>query len=604
MATQVASLFGVLDLRDNLTPGLSSAKTGLTGFSSHLSTVGGQVKDFGQKLTVAMLPVTAALGLSVNAAVNFDEAVTNVGAVLGLTTGEIKNLKGELLEMSSDTRAGPQAVADAFYDIVGGVADASTHWDILNASIKTSEAGNADLAGTTKALISVMNAYKFSAKDAGMVSDVLTRTVGMGVGTMDEFAAALPNVTGLSHSLGISFEDVGTMMAYLTTQGNSASESATQLSGMMTAMLNPNENMKDALKELGYETGQAAIEQLGLLGAYEALRGTQTAQTMGMSELVGRLEALRGVTSFAGEDVRDFFGKFRDGLAGATDQAREIQMGSAAAQFDLLKTSVSELGIELGDALMPVLLDIASGAKEVVKNIIEWTIKNPEATKTILMVAGALVILGPVIMVTSSAVGLLTSGVGALKGIVMLLGGAFTLLTSPIMVGVLALTALIGTIALAIKNVEDLKRAVSDIVNLGGAGGATAAMNQIANDARQRAGLGGLATGNIPGLGGYQTGGNNPVFNAFGMRIKDAGGSGAAGGMYGIGVNEMYEGRSGKIFFMPGESGQFNPMGGGGMGGMHIGSVTVYANDAVGGAAAGSAFVSKTEQLYKSRGNR
>ena len=90
--------------------------------------------------------------------------------------------------------------ADAFYDIVSGVSDATTHMAILSNAMKTATAGQADLKATTSAMVGIMNAYSFSADKATFVSDVLTRSVQSGVLTMGELASAMPQVTGLAAS--------------------------------------------------------------------------------------------------------------------------------------------------------------------------------------------------------------------------------------------------------------------------------------------------------------------------------------------------------------------------------------------------------------------
>lgn len=383
MPTQVASLFGLLDLKDNLTPGLESAKGGLSGFASHLDNIGAKVTTLGVNITTLAAPVAAAFAVATNMAIDFDESMTNIQAVTGRSDAEMASLRNQVLELGSASRFGPQAAAAAFYDIVGGVGDASVQMAIFKQAISTAQAGNSDLGATTKALISVMNSYKLGADDAGMASDVLTQTVAKGVGTMDEFATALPQVTGLANSLGIGFNDLGGMAAYLTTQGNSASQSTTQLAAMMTAMLNPNETMKKGLNELGFSSGTAAIQALGLTGAYDALAGTQTASTDGMAKMTGSVEALRGVTSLAGPDVNKFMTDFTGGLTGATQAAEQVQMTSAAAQVDLLKSSVSQLGIEVGTVMIPVLKGLVQQVIPVISNVIKWVKENPELVKQI-----------------------------------------------------------------------------------------------------------------------------------------------------------------------------------------------------------------------------
>ena len=347
MATQVASLFGLLQIDD------TDWQRKLQGANRGIGDLGTRLQNLGRNITIATAPLAAGLGASVVAAGNFESSMTNAAAVLGLSADEMAALNAQVLRIGRASRQGPQAAAEAFYDIVGGVADASTHMAILEAAIGTAEAGNADLGGTTNALIAVMNSYGFSAEDAAYVSDVLTRTVGVGVGTMDEFGGALGMTAGLASSLGISFDDLGAMMGFITTQGMSASEAGTQLTAMMTSLLNPNERMKAALSELGVESGTAAIQMYGLDGVFRELSGRSGTFQSEMAGALGSVEALRGVTALGNNSAVAALAAFEDGLAGAMEAARRIQMQSAAAQFDLLKSQMSGLSITIGTKILP-----------------------------------------------------------------------------------------------------------------------------------------------------------------------------------------------------------------------------------------------------------
>ncbi len=410
------------------------ARDGFAGFKDivvgGMQGIGQTLTGVGTQMTAAMAPVGAAFAVATNAGLNFDETMTNVGAVLNLTRGEIDTMKGSIQAFGETTRFGPQKVAEAFYDVVGGVSDASLHMAILEQSVRTAEAGNSDLGATTNALISIMNSYKLSAEDAGLASDVLTRTVGMGVGTMDELAAAMPQVTGLAQSLNIPLDELGSMFAYLSTQGNTFNQSGTQVSAMMTALLNPNEKMKAALASIGQTTGKAAVENLGLIGTYNALLNAGFGDDM--AGMTGSVEALRGVTALTGEGVDEFFTTFEEGLDGATDAAREVQMGSAAAEVDLLTSSFDGLKLMVADVLMPNLRDFAATGREVIGTIKDWMRENPELAQQIIMILAALLPLGPVLataglMITgmATAIGFLLSPIGLLIAIIVALGVAY-----------------------------------------------------------------------------------------------------------------------------------------------------------------------------------
>lgn len=398
---------------------------GLSSMLSGVDRIGGAMQSLGTQMTAIGAPFAAGMGVAVKSAIDFDESMTNVGAILGKTRDEMTQLNAEILEVGAASRAGPQGAADAFAEIAGGVADASIHMAILNSAVATAEAGNANLQGVTAALVSTMNSYSFAAEDAGMASDVLTQTVGMGVGSMDELAAALPQVTGLAKSTGVAFDDLGAMMALLSTRGNSFGQSATQIRAIMVAMLNPNEKMRKAFEEIGVASGQAAIEQYGLAGALKLLNEESPTFQANMAGTLGSVEALNGSIALMSDGTEEFIGQFTDGLEGATDAARALQNASPAAAMDRLMSRFAALKIELGKALIPVLVQAVDALLPLMDLFTAWVQTNPELVAGAGALVGAMVTMGPVLIGAGALLSALVSPVGLLITAVGALGVAW-----------------------------------------------------------------------------------------------------------------------------------------------------------------------------------
>lgn len=251
MAETIATLQAVITAETaGFTKGLEGAKKGMGGFGAAAGAA------MGVATKVIDIAIEAAVGLgkaTVGAAVEWDKAFKNIEAVTKRSTS---TLQKQILNMKSAV-AGPQELADAMYDIVGGVADASTHMAILDAANRTAEAGNANLKATTQGLISVMNSYKFSATQAAFASDVLTQTVNKGVGTMDQFVSAISPIAGLAASTGVKFDELGAAMAFMTTKGATAAQAGTQAQGAITALLKPNAQMNELLGKVKVSTDNA-----------------------------------------------------------------------------------------------------------------------------------------------------------------------------------------------------------------------------------------------------------------------------------------------------------------------------------------------------------
>lgn len=468
MATQVASLYGVLTLDDSgFSSGILAAEKSADGFGGQLQGMADSIATTGAKLSVLggainslVSPLVDFGKQAVGAYTDFDESMKNIQAAAGYTNDEMKGLSESVRAIGAASRYGPGEAAKAFYDVAGGVTDASSRMAVFTQAIKTAEAGNADLQATTSALISVTNAYGLKAREVAGASDVLTRIVGTGVGTMNDFAAALPKVTTMAANLGVPLKDVGAQMAYLTTKGFTASESATQLSAMMTTLLSPTKEVAEAIKKAGFESGEAMIKAKGLSGAYAILKEDNGGSLNG---LITNVEALRGGTVLATDAFVKFnavFGNFSTtlttssaasssgfmagfsgdkitsittGLQGATDAAQATQMSSAAAQFDLLNASVENLRITVGEQLTPVLLKITNEVLgPLVQGVMAWVNANPQAVAGIAMLVGAGAALAAVLTVAGTAItavgvglGVLLSPIGLAIAAVVLLGAAY-----------------------------------------------------------------------------------------------------------------------------------------------------------------------------------
>lgn len=407
--------------------------------SGVIDSVLGKVQNFGESvtrvgagLTAATAPLALAMGAAVNGAVQFDEAMTNVGAVLGKNRDQMAALNAQVLKIGANSRAGPQAAAEAFYDIVGGVADASSHMAILQSAIKTAEAGSADLGSTTNALIAIMNSYQFEAEEAAYASDVLSRTVGMGVGTMEDFASAMPKVAGMANNMGIEFDKLGGYMAFLTTKGYTAAESATMLSNMMTFLLNPTKDVAEVIKGLGYESGEAMIKSRGLVGAYEEISDT----IGGLSGAITNVEAFRGAIALTnGSEFLTFRDNFKEGVEGATAAAQAIQLESPAAQFDILKSKIGALGTTIGTVVLPVLSDLLGRITPIVTAATDWITANPQVAGTMLLVVGALIAAGPVLMLAGTAITAIGTAMGIVLSPAVLLAGAIAAILAAAQLG-------------------------------------------------------------------------------------------------------------------------------------------------------------------------
>lgn len=428
-AQEVASLYATIRLDDLISTPLNVIAGRLANMGSALTGLGVQVGAFAS-------PAVAGIALLTSSAMGFEATLTNVQAVTGQTNAQMAAFADTLLDM--DTTFTSQQLGDTFYNVAGSVVDAASRMSILEAAVAAAEAGAADLNSTAMAITGTMNAYSMEAADAALVSDILTRTVGMGVGTMNDFATALPTAASLAARLGVDLEQLGTMTAYMTTRNISAHQATRYLNQAMIALLNPNAAMTAGLMDMGVESGSAAIAMYGLEGTLSMLNDTFDGNMDAMAQAIGSTEALQATLAITEDGYESFAQTFSEGVEGATVAARAIQLESATAQFNTLKSAVLDIGLRIGTALLPPVIRLMEAVSPLVDRIGAWAEANPALITQIAGLVMGAAMLAPVLIIAGQTLSGIGAIIGAVSSGVGLLGGAFTLLISPIGLAIVA----------------------------------------------------------------------------------------------------------------------------------------------------------------------
>jgi TP901 family phage tail tape measure protein len=420
------------------------------------------LQHLGRTLTLGLTTPLVAFGTAaVASASQFDAAMRNISSISEEFATNFEEASQRALDLGSNIRSGPMAAAEALYVVVSsGITDMETAFAIAEAGAMTAEAGLADVAGTTQALTSVMLAYGASADEAGTYSDILTRTVQVGVGSMEEFSGALSRIVPTANLLDISFQDIGAGLAFLTQRGIDASEASTALTGALKKILNPTEAMSTAFQELGVSSGSELIEQFGgLQGAMEALINTVSeggnVDETALFDMFNEVRAFKAAASFANDlgAFGDAFTTFGAEVDGATARALQEQMSSFAAHFDLMKAALAGFAITVGNALLPILTPIVDGLTQLFLMAKDLP---PELIMMGVAFAGVVAAAGPLLWI----VGSLITPVGLLLGAVAGLGVAFATNFGGVR------DSIIDTATKALPHLDDLATAVTDFFKL------------------------------------------------------------------------------------------------------------------------------------------
>ena len=174
--------------------------------------------------------------------------------------------------------------------------------------------------------------------------------------TFPELASSMGKVIPLAGALTVKQEHLFGAMATLTGVTGNTAEVSTQLRGVMQGLLKPSDGMTTALKKMGFESGKAAIESLGLQGTLEGLKKTVKGNDTELLNMFGSVEAGGAVLALTGAQADNFTTKTKamGEATGATENAFKTQQATVSAMMEKMKASFDVVMITLGEQLLPM----------------------------------------------------------------------------------------------------------------------------------------------------------------------------------------------------------------------------------------------------------
>ncbi|WP_405613313.1 phage tail tape measure protein [Streptomyces sp. NBC_00076] len=321
------------------------------------------------------LLVGAALGVGVAQAISLERAMANVLTISQQITSEnVGAFTDQIVELSTRLPQTADQLADGLYQIVSSGFDGADAMQILEVAARGAAAGLTTSETSARALLGVLNAYGLSASDASDVMDVMFQTVNYGVISFEELAQQLGDVVPMAAAAGVEFDDMSAALAAITLTGIPAAEAVTALNMLLTRVMKPTQDLKQAVKDLGYESAASAVEQDGLYVVVNKLNGAAGNTAEGISNMWKDIRATRAALALASAGGQNYAHTYA-GIANevaraeATQKAYALQTGTVTGQWQLASNQARALAIDVGRALLPVLMAVGSAVHTFVGTI-------------------------------------------------------------------------------------------------------------------------------------------------------------------------------------------------------------------------------------------
>ena len=428
-----------------------------------LKKVGEGISSVGKKLTVGLsLPIAGIGAVSGKTAMDFEAGMNKVSAISGATGKDLEKLENLAKEMGRTTKFTSLESAEALSYM--GMAGWKTQ-DMLNGLpgiLSLASAGGTDLALTSDIVTDGLTAMGLTAKDTDKFVDIMASTVSNANTSIELMGETLAYVGPVAGSLGIEMDDLSVAIGLMGNAGLKGSQAGTSLRAGLTNLVKPTKEMKNAMEKYGVELVKNADGSVDLMGTMQNLRNVlgeldQTTQAQALATIFGK-EAMSGWASIVNASESDF-NKLTEAIANSEGSAKSMadtMMGGAKGALTEMKSALEGVAITIGERLTPFIEKLADG----VSKLCTWFQSLSPATQTFLMVvAGLIALLGPLLLLIGSTVSLFAN----LSIVAGALGISIGALCAPFIIAVGVIAAIIAVGYLLVSNWDWIKEKASEL---------------------------------------------------------------------------------------------------------------------------------------------
>lgn len=329
----------------------------------------------------------------VQAAQKYETAMAKVGTIADTKQVPLEQLSSEIMKLSNTTGIAAEAIADDVYNAISAGQKTGDAVNFVSNSAKLAKAGFAESSQTLDVLTTILNAYGMEASKVGDVSDMLIQIQNKGKVTVGELSSVMGKIIPTANANGVALEQLGAGYAIMTSKGIAAAETTTYMNSMLNELGKSGTTADKLLRQTAGKSFKELMADGKSLGDVLGIM-QEAAESSGksLSDVFGSAEAGKAAVSLLSNGV-DGFNESVKGMvesAGATEEAFAKMENTTEAKMQKAKNSIANLGIVLGQNLLPIVGNLADKVAAVVIKVSEFAQANPKLVQTVLKVAAAL----------------------------------------------------------------------------------------------------------------------------------------------------------------------------------------------------------------------
>lgn len=441
------------------------------GAGSLVRSVRNAMSAIGSRMALGGLIGGGAIAWSVGVFAGFEYTMSKVQAVTGAVGQQFDAINAKAKELGKTTLFTTRQVGEGMFYLAMAGFKPDEILDGIENMLNIALAGDMDVGRVSDIVTNISTPFGIAAKDISRVVDVLAKAATSSNTNIEEMGYAFQYAAAPMELAGQTLEETAAALMLLANNGQKASRAGTQLQtiaaqlakddiieklrGMGVSVFDKQGNMRklmDVLVDLDKATSHLGARKLSV---FENLFGKRA---MTAAAIIGK-----------NKDAVKEFRNESDNATGSSKEMARVMGDNLRGDLVALWSAIEGVQIEIGQALMPALRELAQWLTTKVRGISDWVKVNQELVVSVakvtagvlaggvalMAIGGAIsfvgtaiapiaIIAGTVFSAIAAGAMLAISTVGLLGGAIM---GAFSLAVSMIGIAVSSITAIVTTIS-------------------------------------------------------------------------------------------------------------------------------------------------------------
>lgn len=212
----------------------------------------GTISAYGAAIKIIQT-LQQAISFAVTSVIEFEVAFTDLAVKSGFTNEEMANVSDTIMTVAASTRFSTMEIISAATALGKLGFEASEVNEVLPNLANVAAATGESLQATAEILGKVINAYKYTAEQSGIISDRMVDIFNNSALNLEKFNTAFSYVGSAAASTGTSFDELTAAMAILSDRGITASKIGTGLRNVFTKLGREGDSLRDILQRVSDE---------------------------------------------------------------------------------------------------------------------------------------------------------------------------------------------------------------------------------------------------------------------------------------------------------------------------------------------------------------